>query len=229
MSIAEKFEIIADEVYGKGKQAEYDAFWDGYQDYGNRTSCENLFASSGWSTAIFKPKYDVYPVNAYGMFRYCGMEGDLVEILNKLGRTISFENATSMQYTFAYANFTRVGVIDTRNQDTIFQTFQTNTKLKTIDLLILRNDGSQKFEGVFTQSPNIEGLTIEGVIGQNGFNMQWSAKLNKASITSIINALSETASGLTVTLSKTAKENAFTDEEWAALIAEKPNWTISLV
>ena len=53
-------------------------------------------------------------------------------------------------------------------------------------------------------------------------------KLSKASITSIINGLSADTSGNTVTLSKTAVNNAFTDDEWATLIATKSNWTISL-
>jgi hypothetical protein len=34
---------------------------------------------------------------------------------------------------------------------------------------------------------------------------------------------------MSVTFSKKAKEAAFTADEWEALIATKPNWTISLV
>ena len=76
-------------------------------------------------------------------------------------------------------------------------------------------------------------------ITKNGFDVQWSTELSKESIISIINALSDTTTALTVTLSKTAVNNAFetakgnadgsTSEEWAALIATKQNWTISLV
>lgn len=68
-------------------------------------------------------------------------------------------------------------------------------------------------------------------------NMQWSP-LSKDSIISIINALSTATSDLPITLSITAVNNAFetspgaadgsTSEEWTALIATKPNWTISL-
>ena len=39
MSIAEKLVTVAEneqKVYDAGKQAEYDAFWDNYQVYGNR-------------------------------------------------------------------------------------------------------------------------------------------------------------------------------------------------
>ena len=61
--------------------------------------------------------------------------------------------------------------------------------------------------------------------------MQWSTKLNKESITSVINRLSSGANGLTVTLSLTAVNNAFEGgrdgTEWQTLIATKPNWTIA--
>ena len=42
MDIAEKVlraKTDLDDVYEAGKKAEYDAFWDEYQDYGNRTGC----------------------------------------------------------------------------------------------------------------------------------------------------------------------------------------------
>lgn len=57
------------------------------------------------------------------------------------------------------------------------------------------------------------------------------SKLTKASITSIINGLATDTSGNTVTLSKTAVNIAFGSTEsveWLALVATKPNWTISL-
>lgn len=52
--------------------------------------------------------------------------------------------------------------------------------------------------------------------------------LTKESFTNIINALSSSATGKKAAFKKTAKEAAFTAEEWAALIATKPNWTITL-
>ena len=53
--------------------------------------------------------------------------------------------------------------------------------------------------------------------------------VNKNNMQSVINALSSTATGKTIIFQKAAKEAAFTQEEWDALIAAKPNWTISLV
>ena len=101
--------------------------------------------------------------------------------------------------------------------------------LVTIEKIIIKTDGSQVFNGAFDTCNSLENLTIEGTIGQNGLNLQWSTKLSRASIESIANALSSTTSGLSITLSKTAKEAAFTDTEWADLIATKSNWTINLI
>ena len=52
--------------------------------------------------------------------------------------------------------------------------------------------------------------------------------LTKASIESIIGALSGTVTGKTLTVNAAAKQAAFTDSEWSALIGTKPNWTFSL-
>ena len=72
-------------------------------------------------------------------------------------------------------------------------------------------------------------IRFEGVIGKNGLSFQWSHRLSKDSIESIINALSTTTNGLTVTLSATAVNSAFTTDEWNTLIGTRSNWTISLV
>ena len=44
-----------------GKQAEYDRFWDAYQNYGNRTDYSSGFRGLGWTDDTYNPKY---PINA---------------------------------------------------------------------------------------------------------------------------------------------------------------------
>ena len=88
-------------------------------------------------------------------------------------------------------------------------------------------DENTLFTSTFIQCNALENLTIDGTIGQNNFNLKDSTKLSKASIESVIDALSTTTSGLTVTFSKTAVDNAFTADEWAALKATKSNWDIT--
>lgn len=42
-----------------GKQAEYDRFWDVYQDEGNRTDYSSSFRGSTWTDEIYAPKHDI--------------------------------------------------------------------------------------------------------------------------------------------------------------------------
>ena len=58
MSIAEKFEVIADAVYAKGKQDEQSDFWDIYQKKGAQVSNYTYaFAYTHWTDDIYNPKY----------------------------------------------------------------------------------------------------------------------------------------------------------------------------
>ena len=102
--------------------------------------------------------------------------------------------------------------------------FQNAKKLKTIRLLKVVPETS--FSSGFTNCNSLEHITIEGVIGSN-LDIHWSP-LTADSIRNIVGALSTTATGRTVTFKKTAKEAAFTDEEWAELIGQRPNWTVVL-
>jgi hypothetical protein len=60
MSIADKLlraKEDYDRVFEAGKKAEWDAFWDAYQDYGNRVQYPNAFYM--WDDTYFKPKYPI--------------------------------------------------------------------------------------------------------------------------------------------------------------------------
>lgn len=232
-----------DEVYEAGRKAEYDEFWDTYQQNGTRTDYTCAFAS--WFKEVFYPKYDLKPTNAYMMFRtfdahnIANREMDLVERLNECGVVLDTSQCTNFQYMFTNSFVTHIGIIDTRSASSILQPFSAN-RYHTFDKLILKDDGSQTFVAEpFKGATALKNIVIEGVIGQNGLSFQWSTKLNKASITSIINCLSTTTSGLTVTLSKVAVNKAFetsegandgtTSTEWTSLIGTRSNWTISLI
>ena len=245
MSIAEKLQTIAEneqKVFESGKQAEYDRFWDTYQANGNRTDYSNAFAGVGWTSEIFKPKHDIKPINAYMMFRATQLNLDLVEHLEAMGVTLDFSQATNTQYLFNNSQFTRIGIVDVRsstNSRPLDNTFAQCTNLVTIDKIYLKTGTQGECANTFSGCTALKNLSLEGEIKSNGFDIRYSTLLSKASITSIINALSTTTSGLTVTLSKTAVNNAFetntgsadgsTSQEWLNLIATKSNWTISLV
>ena len=62
MSIADKLYTVAEnqqKVFDAGKKAEYDAFWDGYQQKGNRVSYAVCFAGAAWNDEVYNPKYPI--------------------------------------------------------------------------------------------------------------------------------------------------------------------------
>jgi hypothetical protein len=227
-----------------GMQREYDNFWDVYQQNGNRTMYNNAFASAGWTKDNFKPKYNIKPTNAYMMFYDAtNLDVDLVEVCENQGITMDFSACTNFNYfsSVGYAGnkIRRFGVIDARaNANNLNNNIFTSSNVQTIDELIV-NENNKYATGTFGNCKALENLKITGTIGQNNFNVSSSTKLSKASIVSIVNALSTTTSGLSITLSKTAVNSAFatttggtdgsTSAEWTALVATRSNWTISLV
>ena len=237
MTPAEMSGKIGD-VYEAGRFAERFRRWNTYQQGGNRTNYSNAFRV-GWTNDIFDPMFDLTCTNASAMFSATDIEGDLVENLNTLGVKLDTSQATNLSSMFYNATkLTRVGIIDAQKASDITYMFESATALKTIDKVILKNDGSQT-PNAFKQLKSLEKLTIEGTIGKNGFNAQHSTKLDHDSIVSIINALSTTTTGLSITISLEAVKKAFatsegaldgnTSTEWTTLIGTKSNWTISLV
>lgn len=226
-----------DEVYEAGKQAEYDAFWDAYQENGNRTNYRHAFAGKGWTAEIFKPKYDIRPKvdGSYMMFYFSEISGDLVQMLEDCDVYLDFSGVNVWaQYTFCQSKITRLGKMDFHNATVLASTFS-GTPLHTIDELVVSK--TTRFDGAFNDCVDLENLTISGTIGQSGLNLQWSTKLSKASIMSVINALSTTTSGLSITLPKTAVDREFEEgdrlgsdsQEWEEILQNHSNWTISLV
>ena len=244
MSKAEKLTTIAEneqKVFEAGKQAEYDRFWDSYQENGNKTNYLYAFAGKGWNNETFKPKYDLIDSEYTQRIFLDTGEIDVCARLKECGVTLDISNSTGIVYLAYGADILTLPVLDcSKKPDLTYFLCQTN-KLKSVEKVILKNDGSQAF-GVDTSFGGLyalEEIRFEGVIGQNNFAIKDSKLLSKTSIESIINALSTTTSGLTVTLSKTAVNNAFetstgsgngsTSQEWLNLIATKSNWNIELV
>lgn len=71
---AQDFPSKIAEVYDKGKQTEYERFWDSFQNYGKMVFYSNAFSGYGWTDETFKPKYpivtDNQPNRTNQMFSY---------------------------------------------------------------------------------------------------------------------------------------------------------------
>lgn len=228
-------------LYGTdtGGKSFYDEFWDKYQDNGVPKTYMYAFAGYGWTDELFKPKYDIYMNNSSNIyvFQYSRIT-DIAESLRRCGVVLNTSRATSLVGLFVYAATETIPVIDASNSTSMAYLCQECKNLKTFEKLILSTKSNANYTSAFSRCTSLENLTLEGTLSQNGFDLKDCTKLSKASIYSVINALSSTTSGLTVTLSQTAVDDAFYDEvpdevgsqstEWLNLVDTKPNWTISL-
>lgn len=120
-----------------GKKAEYDRFWDVYQQNGSRVDYTYAFYNRGWSDQSYNPKYDIAPTDCNGLF------------------------------SFSYITDTKVVVdLSNTKKDSVSKVFYYCYWLKTIRKLIVTENVplDTKF---FGSCPALENITFEGVIGQN--------------------------------------------------------------
>ena len=234
--------------FDAGKQAEYDAFWDAMQNYGNRKDYGKAFLE--WNCEYIRPKYKVMPTDRatsvntfYGNRTLKKIEAEYFDFSQKTrGNSIT----TGWYWTFstcsALEEIEDIGMMPDTAYDSTFYGCSSLTKIAKIT-----TDKDVQFGDAFKNCRALQDITFEGEIGNN-IDFQWSNQLKKDSITSIINHLSDTASGKTLTLSAAAIATAFGAwsadydgdgkhdqwigndiEEWIELIDSKPNWNIVAV
>lgn len=221
-----------DEGFEAGKKAEYDAFWDAFQNFGDKRRYNYAFLGNGWTNETFNPKYPIIVEgDASYMFDGCGLEDfDFVE----KGITLDLSGTNSLTYAFRSCwGIKRLGTIDCSGCSDLNRLFY-SCRVETIDNFVVHE--SLSYSSTFAYTGKLVNLTISGVIGKKGFDVSACTLLSKASIENIINHLSTTTSGLTVTLSTVAVNKAFeTSEgandgvesaEWKTLKETKSNWNI---
>jgi hypothetical protein len=202
-----------------------EAFWDGYQANGARTDYSQAFSGGYFDDNTFKPKYKLNVTNAWNMFKTAINITDLSNVEMDFSQCSNFDTAFS-----AMTALTKIGDISTVGAELVKRPFLQCTSLAEVGIFTVKKE--TEFDVPFAQCINLEQITFAGVIGNN-LNIRWSP-LNKASIESIIECLSPDVTGKTLTLKRTAKEAAFTEDEWVALITPKSNdydgtWTITLL
>lgn len=221
----------------EGKQAEYDRFWDAYQQNGNRDEYNCGFGGKGWTADNFKPKYSVTNIwGAYMMFGHCGFDGDLDDAFKNRGLTLDFKGTRSMEYLFYNSSIKAVGTVDMSGYTgTVASVFNSPT-IETIRNLIPPSVALT----TTCWGAGLVNLGIGGYITHD-ISLSRCTKLSHASITDVINHLSMTASGCALTLSQAAVNKAFetaegandgsTSAEWLelAFVGTQLNWNISLV
>lgn len=232
-----------DNVYEAGKAAGgggggdyYDEFWDAFQQNGNRQSYLNGFSGHGWTDETFKPKYSMTPTRAGSMFIYCHIF-DLKGALERQGVTLDTSQATSVSSMFTECWIQYVPTISTVSCTACTNLFSNNSYVKSVECLVVREEGGQTFNNAFLNCPALEEIRISGKFATN-ISFAQSTKLSKASIQSIYSALiiAGDASQYTLTLSLTAVNKAFetsagandgsTSTEWQDLTTSTPWRTV---
>lgn len=193
MSIAEKLTIIAEnqrDVYNAGFAAGQaqgggnSAFWDAYQQNGNRTDYNLAFAGIGWNAETFKPKYVIRPIGnvAYQMFARTGVETVDETVLD-------FSQVTTTQMAMYMSHSLKNVTIDTSSLTTFSDLFNYGYAIET---LVLKNvPETCNFTGGFTLCRNLKNFTVTGTIGGTALNLSDSSLLTDASVNCIIEHLKD--------------------------------------
>lgn len=193
------------QLYDGGRQEEYDAFWDAFQLDVNSATGHRLHYNSAFAYSGWTDtNYNPkYPITPSNT--------------NGIGSLFNWNQR----------------VTDTKVPITAFgncsNAFNQASRIKRIPKLIF--SGTTNVSSMFNGCTALEELYCEGELAINGLDLSACTKLNRASIESVIGVLSDTTSGLSVTLSQTAVINAFGNltDDWTTVAGSKLNWTISLV
>lgn len=227
MSIAEKLTAVAEnvpKVFNAGQNAEYDRFWDSYQQNGTLRYYTHAFSGFGWRDETFKPKYDIKPVgNASGMFRQMRVT-DLGEALGSVSLDLS--GVTVASTLFGYCEFlTKVPKINLSAMTNSQYLFQSCSKLETIEELTI-SETVTFVNSSFNGCTALTRLIMAGTLATNGLDLHWSTLLDRESLLSVLNVLQDkTSVGGTWTVTLGSENLAkLTDAEKA--IATQKGWTL---
>lgn len=207
-----------DNGFEDGKKAEYDAFWDDFQKNGTE------FLYYGYAFA----NKDLWTQEAMDKIKYKHFLANYFSVV--------FSNNASITDLSAFSFESERNTWGDFNRLALSYTFNGCTNLKKC--MPINCGMVYSFTNAFNGCTALEELILSGTNINSGLDLKWSKKLNKASLTSVINCLDITKTGQSVTLSLTAVNNAFetssgaadgsTSAEWTALVATRPSWTISL-
>lgn len=244
-SIAEKFEVIADSTYKKGIADERKKFWDNNQKGGTRTNYSYAYTSEGWTEENFFPEHNIIVTGSATYMFYqnqiAGLDLRPKQFKEKYGINIDLSRATNRQQMIAWSNVVALGTIDaTSTTNGLYYSCFGASKLKIIEKIIMpaEDDTTINVGYAFNNCIALEEVYFDGIIAVI-INFQW-CPLIKTSLENIVEHLSPTVTGKTVTFKKSAVNNAFgidvDDEttfpegsEYYELRNSKSNWTFNYV
>lgn len=234
MSIDEKLVTIADnveKVYGKGYGDGEEAFWRLMTNNGERDDYTRFFKALNLGDDYTIPEGLVVPTSDIQQMFYNYKAKKLpkgIDLSQTGSATVSTSNYAAAIFMWSLLEeIYDMGLPHTTPQGVIHynQTFLRCDYLKKIE--VLRVCPKTSYTSTFGGCSKLESLTIDGVIGENGFNVS-SCPLNHDSLMSIINALEDKTSDTSGTswVIALGTENKAKLSEAELKIAEDRNWEV---
>ena len=212
-----------EDVYEAGRKAENDAFWDAFTYNGARTKYNRAF--NNWGSEYIRPNRKIIPTNVSSGIQTFANNPNLKKIeaayFDFSQKPFGTDDDGSWYLTFSNCRnleeIEDIGLVPTFRY---YGTFTRCYKLHTVAKMRVNEDTGY----IDPFSSGIVNLTIEGIIGQNGFDTRFCKNLSKASILSILNALSTTTSDLIIPFSQAAVDKAFETSPGANNGASSQEW-----
>ena len=150
-----------------GRQAQYDEFWDSYQDKGHRTDYSHAFAGVGlgWNEVTFKPKYVIRPKGSGAVHRLFFNNKSIKDfsIYNDVLDFSEFDGLFDQAFYAVAAE--KIGIIKLTSAEGLMNCFQ-YSHVETIEKIILKDDGSQIiYSNSFNYTTHLKNIRFEGTIG----------------------------------------------------------------
>ena len=208
-------------AFEAGQKAEYDRFWDAFQDNGNRTVYDYAFRDWAGCEEI-KPKYPIRTKGLYNTFFRCFKLKQLPKEIYPIDGSFDICYAAFAQcYELEKIEFDMP--IKTTNLSGMSSIFSQCYKLVSIGKITV--DGlPYDFTSTFYMCNALENVTFGGTIAGN-LSFYHSPKLSLDSVQSAIDAMQDRTgtTSLTLTLHKDVGEK-LTEEQKAAITAK--NWIL---
>ena len=230
-----------DEGYDEGYSKSESDFWDVVQQGGQRTAYDVAFC--WWDCEYLHPKYKVVPTSGanaarniiYRCAKLKKIEAAYFDLSKVPNTTTTYD---TLGYLFGLCDELEE-IEDVGLQAPLFLNYFCYSDKKLKKIAVIRIAEETQVNNMLYYCPELEYVRIEGVIGQSGIDLKYSTKLSKESIESIVNHLSDSPVGKTLTLSRDAVNKAFetsegandgvSSQEWDSLEGLKMNWEITLV
>lgn len=218
MTTAEKLTTIAEntpKVYVTGRTKATNEFWNAFTGNGTRTFYEYAFRQTDFE--YIRPRHKIVPKDCRSlhMFNACTKLKQIEKAYFDLSNVTAGTAANTSGHYNTFVDCLSIEEIEDIGLPAggYYYTFAQCINLRTLEMF--RVNAECKFNNTFTNCSSLQNITVEGEIGQNGLNFQWSP-LTTDSMKSVITHLKD--------LTGTSNANAFTikfsGDSWAALDAE---------